>query len=83
MFKTIYESHVAGGGGRGRAEDARPPRPATPTWELEELKRLKREEVAASIEAGTLLDAWARVIMYVRPRNERRRRAAVQPVSSE
>ena len=40
--------------------------PRRATWELEELKRLKRNEIEASIEHGTLLDAWARLIVYVR-----------------
>ena len=44
--------------------------PRSRTWELEELERLKRKEVEASIEAGTLLDAWARLLIYVRPRGE-------------
>jgi hypothetical protein len=29
---------------------------------------LKRQEIEASIESGTPLDAWARLLIYVRPR---------------
>ena len=73
---------VAAGWRRPSASSAETPGrrgPRSPTWELEELKRLKRKEVEASIEQGTLLDAWARLLLYVRPRGERRRRAPVQP----
>ena len=48
------------------AKAAGGPAPAA-TWELEELKRLKRKEIECHIEQGTLLDAWARLLVYVRP----------------
>ena len=59
MFKTIYESPwmAAVVGVEPRTQGRRGP--GSRTWELEELERLKRKEAEASIEAGTLLDAWA------------------------
>ena len=59
---------VARGGGRRRARRALGRRgPQSATWEQDELKRLKRQEFEAGIEQGTLLDAWARLLIYVRP----------------
>jgi hypothetical protein len=46
----------------------RGPKPAT--WEQEELRRLKRKEVEAIVEQGTLADAWARLLIYVRPKGD-------------
>jgi hypothetical protein len=69
-FKAIYESPWVAAmvglqpGTRGRHG------PVPPSWASEEFKRLKRDEIAASIEHGTPLDAWARVLMYVRPPGE-------------
>jgi hypothetical protein len=40
--------------------------PAEATWEHEELRRLKRAEIESQIDSGTLLDAWARLLLYVR-----------------
>ena len=65
VFKAIYESPwlapVVGVDAKKRGQSA-----ASATWELEELKRLKRNEIEGFIEQGTLLDAWARLIVYVR-----------------
>ena len=65
MFKAIYESPwlaaavgMTAGGGKARG-------PAEATWEHEELRRLKRAEIEAQIDSGTLLDAWARLLLYV------------------
>ena len=41
--------------------------PQSASWEQDELKRLKRKELESHIEEGTLLDAWARLLIYVRP----------------
>ena len=38
---------------------------APPTWEREELKRLKLDEIEAWVETGTLVDAWARLLLYL------------------
>ena len=53
--------------GRGRHEGGRRERagPAEATWEHEELKRLKLEEIESQIESGPLVDAWARLLLYV------------------
>ena len=40
--------------------------PADRTWEREELAHLKRKELEASLESGTPVDAWARLLLYVR-----------------
>src|SRR5215468_2513497 len=66
MFKGIYESPLLAAavgiepGTLGRRG------PQSATWEQDELKRLKRQEVESQIEQGTLLDAWARLLLYVR-----------------
>jgi len=65
MFKAIYESPwlaaaVGMTAGNGSARG-----PAEATWEHEELRRLKRAEIEAQIDTGTLLDAWARLLLYV------------------
>src|SRR5262249_33847403 len=64
-FKAIYESPwlaaavgVTPGNGSARG-------PAEATWEHEELRRLKRAEIESQIDSGTLLDAWARLLLYV------------------
>src|SRR6185312_6961730 len=69
-FKMIYESPLvaAAVGVAPQTQGRRGPR--SRTWALEELERLKRTEVEASIDHGTLLDAWARLLVYVRPRGE-------------
>jgi hypothetical protein len=70
MFKAIYESPLLAAA--VGVEPKRPGRhrPRSPTWELEELERLRRMEIEASLEKGSPLDAWARLLMYVRPRGE-------------
>ena len=65
MFKGIYESPwlaaaVGMTGGNGSARG-----PAEATWEHEELKRLKLKEIESQIEDGSLVDAWARLLLYV------------------
>ncbi|HEY2255341.1 MAG TPA: hypothetical protein VGI11_06860, partial [Variovorax sp.] len=40
--------------------------PRSSTWEQDELRRLKQHEVESQFESGTLLDAWARMLLYVR-----------------
>ncbi|HEY1290378.1 MAG TPA: TerB family tellurite resistance protein [Burkholderiales bacterium] len=65
MFKGIYESPwlaaaVGTPGGNGKARG-----PAEATWEHEELKRLKLKEIESQIESGSLVDAWARLLLYV------------------
>jgi pimeloyl-ACP methyl ester carboxylesterase len=67
LFKTIYES-----GWLARAVGVRPRTPGhqtpeTATWEREELAHLKRKEVEGLVENGTLVDAWARILLYLRP----------------
>ena len=66
MFKAIYESPwLAAAVGVGA--DALGRRgPPSATWEHDELKRLKRQEVESQFETGSLLDAWARLLLYVR-----------------
>ncbi|MEJ8850845.1 DUF3141 domain-containing protein [Variovorax rhizosphaerae] len=66
MFKAIYEAPWLaaavglGGGATGRRG------PKSTTWEHEELRRTKRLEIEKQIESGTTLDAWARLLLYVR-----------------
>jgi pimeloyl-ACP methyl ester carboxylesterase len=63
LFKGLYESPwlAAAVGmqetGRRGARDA--------SWEREELKRLKLQDIESQIETGTLLDAWARLLLYL------------------
>jgi pimeloyl-ACP methyl ester carboxylesterase len=68
MFKAIYESPwltlLMGIDG----QTTRGPRPRT--WEQEELARFKRKEIEADMERGTPLDAWARLLLYVRPQGD-------------
>jgi len=67
MFKAIYESPwlAAAVGLEPGSLGRRGPQSAT--WEQDELKRLKRQEIESHMEQGTLLDAWARLLLYVRP----------------
>ena len=65
LFKAIYESPwLAAAVG---LDAQRRGRPATrsASWEQDELRRLKREEAETHFEQGTLLDAWARLLLYV------------------
>jgi hypothetical protein len=66
-FKTIYESPALAlaVGADPNAPERRGPRDGT--WEREELAAMKRREIEASVEAGTLVDAWARLLLYIRP----------------
>jgi pimeloyl-ACP methyl ester carboxylesterase len=69
MFKTIYESPwLAAAVGVSPRTPGRGP--TAPTWEQEELKHLKRHEIEEAIEHGTQIDAWARMLIYVRPAGE-------------
>ena len=67
MFKAIYESPWLAAAVGADAESLGRRGPQSTTWEQDELKRLKRQEFEAGIEQGTLLDAWARLLIYVRP----------------
>jgi pimeloyl-ACP methyl ester carboxylesterase len=67
MFKAIYESPWLAAAVGVEAGSLGRRGPQSTTWEQEELKRLKRKELESHIEEGTLLDAWARLIIYVRP----------------
>jgi len=65
-FKAIYEAPWLAAA-VGLAPDALGKRgPDTATWEHDELKRLKRLEVESQFESGSLLDAWARMLLYAR-----------------
>ncbi|MDM0024383.1 TerB family tellurite resistance protein [Variovorax saccharolyticus] len=66
MFKAIYEAPwLAAAVGLGTdALGRRGPKSAT--WEQDELKRLKRQEIESQFETGTPVDAWARLLLYVR-----------------
>jgi len=68
-FKAVYESRwLALAVGAGPAPARRGPQVST--WEREELAALKRKEIEAAIETGTLTDAWARLLLYLRPKGE-------------
>ena len=67
MFKAIYESPWLAAAVGADADSLGRRGPQSTTWEQDELKRLKRQEFEAGIEQGTLLDAWARLLIYVRP----------------
>lgn len=68
LFKMIYEwPWLAAVVGIDRHElGARGPKAST--WEQQELRELKRKQVEASIDEGTTVDAWARLLLYVRPK---------------
>ena len=65
LFKGLYESPwlaaavgiLPGGSQRGARAAA---------WEREEMKRLKLAEIESWVESGTLVDAWARLLLYLR-----------------
>jgi hypothetical protein len=65
LFKALYESPWLSAA-VGILPGSRSQRAArAPTWEREELKRLKLDEIAAWVETGTLVDAWARLLLYL------------------
>jgi len=67
MFKTIYESPwLAAAVGLDSATLGRRQVPKPETWEQEELRRLKRQAVDSQFEQGSLLDGWARMLLYAR-----------------
>ena len=63
-FKAVYESPGLAALVGLDAETPSQRRAAAPTWEREELARLKRAEAESSIEHGTPLDAWVRILAY-------------------
>ena len=69
-FKTIYESPALAlaVGADPNEPERRGPRDGT--WEREELAAMKRKEIEASIDTGTVVDAWARLLLYLRPDGE-------------
>jgi len=69
LFKAIYESP---GLSLTMGMDGEAPRrgPQPRTWEQEELARFRRKEIEDDIERGTPLDAWARLLLYVRPQGD-------------
>ena len=66
-FKAIYESPALALAVGAAPEAPERRGPADRTWEREELAHLKRKELEASLESGTPVDAWARLLLYVRP----------------
>jgi hypothetical protein len=66
LFKALYESPwlAAAVGILPGSRSQRGVR--APTWEREELKRLKLQEIETWVETGTLVDAWARLLLYLR-----------------
>ena len=67
VFKGLYESPwlAAAVGIEPGTRSKRGARSAS--WEREELKRLKRQDVESWMENGSLADAWARLVLYLRP----------------
>ena len=67
VFKGLYESPwlAAAVGIEPGFHSKRGARSAS--WEREELKRLKRQDVESWMENGSLADAWARLVLYLRP----------------
>ena len=65
VFKGLYESPwlAAAVGVPASATSKRGARAGT--WERDELKRLKLAAIEADVESGTLVDAWARLLLYV------------------
>ena len=64
MFRAIYESPWVAAVVGLSGESVRHRGPKAPTWEHEELKRMKRLVAESHIAEGTLLDGWARVMLY-------------------
>jgi pimeloyl-ACP methyl ester carboxylesterase len=70
VFKAIYESPwLSMAVGLDPSEPSRRG-PRAQTWEQEELARYRRKEAEADIDHGTPLDAWARLLLYVRPQGD-------------
>jgi pimeloyl-ACP methyl ester carboxylesterase len=65
LFKALYESPWLSAA-VGILPASRSQRGArAPTWERDALKRLKLEEIETWVESGTLVDAWARLLLYL------------------
>jgi pimeloyl-ACP methyl ester carboxylesterase len=65
LFKALYESPWLSSA-VGILPGSRSQRGArAPAWEREELKRLKLNEIETSVETGTLVDAWSRLLLYL------------------
>jgi pimeloyl-ACP methyl ester carboxylesterase len=64
LFQALYESPwlAALVGLAGKTDPQRAPKPAAKL--REELKQLKLQELQSQIEAGSVLDAWIRVMLY-------------------
>jgi pimeloyl-ACP methyl ester carboxylesterase len=70
-FQTIYESPwLALAVGAGTPEAAERRAQEATTWEREELAARRRKAIEAAIDNGTAVDAWARLVLYLRPRGE-------------
>jgi pimeloyl-ACP methyl ester carboxylesterase len=69
-FKAVYESPVVALSVGATPSTVGRRGPAAATWEHEELARLKRKEVEADVQQGTTLDAWARLVLYLRPHGD-------------
>ena len=63
MFKALYGSPWLSAA-VGIDDPASPPAKAA-NWEQQELRRMKRLAAEAQFEQGTLLDAWARMLLYI------------------
>ena len=70
LFKAIYEwpwlAPLVGVDRNMLAQSG----PKPPTWEQEELRLLRRKEAEAAMDEGDIVDAWARVLLYVRPKGD-------------
>jgi hypothetical protein len=65
LFKALYESPWLSSA-VGIQPGSRSQRGArAPTWEREALKRLKLQEIETWVDTGTLVDAWARLLLYL------------------
>ncbi|MET0592229.1 MAG: DUF3141 domain-containing protein [Polyangiaceae bacterium] len=70
LFRAVYETPALAAlvGVDRRMLGRQGPRP--PSWEQEELRLMKQREIEAYVEDGTIVDAWARLLMYVRPKGD-------------